>query len=76
VLLESNCDCCFGLKCYVDWLVEANISEKHALSIFRAEVISWDLEGLVCACVCRVARGEDRRKGPIRTNKSEAELDH
>jgi hypothetical protein len=24
----------------VDWLVEANVSEKHAVSIFRAEVTS------------------------------------
>jgi hypothetical protein len=30
----------------VGWVVEANISEKHAVSIFRAEVMSWDSEEL------------------------------
>jgi hypothetical protein len=28
----------------VDWLVEANDSEKCAVSIFRVEMICWDLE--------------------------------
>jgi hypothetical protein len=26
----------------VGWLVKANVSEKCALFLFRAEVISWD----------------------------------
>jgi hypothetical protein len=26
----------FGFRCHVNWLVEANISEKCAVSIFRA----------------------------------------
>jgi hypothetical protein len=29
----------------VDWLVEDNISEKCAISIFRAEMMRWDTEG-------------------------------
>jgi hypothetical protein len=28
----------------VDWLVEADVSEKCAVSIFWVEVISWDSE--------------------------------
>jgi hypothetical protein len=27
-------------------LVEANVPEKHAVSIFRAEVLSWNSKGL------------------------------
>jgi hypothetical protein len=30
----------------VDWLVEANTSEKHTVSIFRAEVTMLGIEGL------------------------------
>jgi hypothetical protein len=30
----------------VDWLVEANVSEKRTISIFRAEVIMLEIEGL------------------------------
>jgi hypothetical protein len=30
----------------VDWLVEASISEKCTVSIFRAEVIMLGIEGL------------------------------
>jgi hypothetical protein len=26
----------------VDWLLETNVSEKYAVSIFRDEVMSWD----------------------------------
>jgi hypothetical protein len=29
----------------VGWLVEANISAKHVVSIFRADVMSWDCVG-------------------------------
>jgi hypothetical protein len=39
----------------VDWLVETNVSEKRAVSIFRAEVLAGTQEGLctyVCVCVC------------------------
>jgi hypothetical protein len=43
----------------VDWLIEANVPEKCAVSIFRAEVMSQDSEGpYVCVCVCVVAGGE------------------
>jgi hypothetical protein len=31
-----------GLNHRVDWLVEANVSEKHAVPIFRTEVMSRD----------------------------------
>jgi hypothetical protein len=34
----------------VDWLIEANVLEKCAVSIFRTEVMIRDLEGL-----CKVA---------------------
>jgi hypothetical protein len=30
----------------VDWLVEANVSEKCAVSFFRVEVMRWDSQGL------------------------------
>jgi hypothetical protein len=30
----------------VEWLVEENVSEKRVVSVFRAEVTSWDSEGL------------------------------
>jgi hypothetical protein len=30
----------------VDWLVEANVSEKRTVSIFRAEVTMLGIEGL------------------------------
>jgi hypothetical protein len=29
----------------VESLAEANVSERRAVTIFRAEVISWDSEG-------------------------------
>jgi hypothetical protein len=29
----------------VDWLVQANVSQKRAVSIFRAEVMNRDSEG-------------------------------
>jgi hypothetical protein len=32
------CLCSFGLNRRVDWLVEANVSEMHAISIFSAEM--------------------------------------
>jgi hypothetical protein len=35
--------CSFGLRCCVDCLVEANISEKHAVSIFGAEVLMMEI---------------------------------
>jgi hypothetical protein len=31
----------------VDWLVEANVSEKHTLSIFRAEVMMFEIRGVI-----------------------------
>jgi hypothetical protein len=37
--------CSFGLSRLVDWLVEANHSEKRAVSILRVEVIIRDSEG-------------------------------
>jgi hypothetical protein len=30
----------------VDWLAEANVSEKSTVSIFRAEVTMMEIEGL------------------------------
>jgi hypothetical protein len=36
----------FWFRHHVDQLVKASISYKFADSIFRAEVISWDSEGL------------------------------
>jgi hypothetical protein len=45
----------FGVKAKSRWLVEANVSEKHAVSIFKAEVISQDSEG---PYIYRVARRE------------------
>jgi hypothetical protein len=30
--------CSFGLRSRVDSLIEANVSEKHAVTIFRPEV--------------------------------------
>jgi hypothetical protein len=33
-------------KYHVDWFVETNILEKCAFSIFRADVMSLDSEGL------------------------------
>jgi hypothetical protein len=47
--------CFFGLYRRVDWLVEANVSEKLAFSIFRAEggwKTSSKLFMRVCAPVC------------------------
>jgi hypothetical protein len=38
--------CCFGFRRHVDWLVEVNVSEKRAVSIFRAELIIWNSERL------------------------------
>jgi hypothetical protein len=35
----------FGLRCCMDWLAEANVLEKRAISIFRAQLISWHSEG-------------------------------
>jgi hypothetical protein len=35
----------FGLNHHVDLLVEANVSEKSAISIFRAEVMSRNCKG-------------------------------
>jgi hypothetical protein len=61
----------FGLSCCVDWLVEANVSEKHAVSIVRAEVMSWDCEGPYVGLMERKSEG----KGPVRTSEAEAELD-
>jgi hypothetical protein len=46
----------------VDCLAEVSILEKCAVSIFRAEVIMLDSEGLY-----RMAGGEVLRKGLIRT---------
>jgi hypothetical protein len=46
----------------VDWLVEANASEKRTVSIFRAEVIMLGIEGLN-----RVAGREVWGKEPIST---------
>jgi hypothetical protein len=34
--------CSFGLNRHVNWLVEANVSKKYVVSIFRAEVTSQD----------------------------------
>jgi hypothetical protein len=45
----------------VDWLVETNVSEKHTVSIFRAEVTMLGIEGFY-----RAAGREVCRKGPIR----------
>jgi hypothetical protein len=42
----------------VDWLVEAIVLEKHAVFIFKAEVMSWDSEGL-----CRMAGGKSEGMG-------------
>jgi hypothetical protein len=50
--------CSFGFRHHVDWLVGASILETYAVSIFMAEVMSWDSEALY-----RLAGGE----GPIRT---------
>jgi hypothetical protein len=41
----------------VDWLVEASVLDKHAVFIFRPEVMSWDSEGL-----CRFVRGKSEGK--------------
>jgi hypothetical protein len=37
----------------VDWLVEANVSEKHIVSIFKAEVTMLGIRGII----------QDGRKG-------------
>jgi hypothetical protein len=42
-----------GVRHNEDWLAEATVLEKHAVSISRAEVMIWDSEGLY-----RVVEGE------------------
>jgi hypothetical protein len=44
----------FGLRSRIDWLVEFNILEKHAVFIFRAKMICWESEGTY---TYRVAEG-------------------
>jgi hypothetical protein len=41
------CLCSFGLRRGVYWLVGTKVSEKRAVSIFKAEVMSWDNGGEV-----------------------------
>jgi hypothetical protein len=53
--------CSFRLNRYVDWLVQANVSGKRAVSIFRAEVMSLDCEGPHTKY--RVVGGEGEGKG-------------
>jgi hypothetical protein len=31
----------------VEWLTEANVTEKSVVSIFRAEAKSWDSRGII-----------------------------
>jgi hypothetical protein len=52
--------CCFGLDDHVDWLAEAIDVEKHAIFIFRAEVISLAWKG---PYIYQVVGGEVWRKG-------------
>jgi hypothetical protein len=33
----------------VDWLVEANVSEKLTVSFFRAEVTMLGIRGIICS---------------------------
>jgi hypothetical protein len=37
----------FWLHCHADWLSEADVLEKHVLSIFRAEVIGEDGDSML-----------------------------
>jgi hypothetical protein len=43
---------------------DANVSEKHAVSIFRAEVTNLGKEGL-----CRIREIKAERKRPVREKK-------
>jgi hypothetical protein len=40
------------IRCCVVWLVEASISEKHAVSIFSAEMLSRVSKRSMCAHIC------------------------
>jgi hypothetical protein len=42
----QNMICYSGFRHHVDWLVEANISQKHAVPIFSTEVMSNQTKGL------------------------------
>jgi hypothetical protein len=54
-------------------LVEANILEEHALSIFRAEKMSQDSEGPYI--YIGLQEGESEGKGPLGANVAQMELD-
>jgi hypothetical protein len=57
----------------VDWLIEANVLEKHAVSIFRAKMMSWDSEGFyryICVCVRVRAQWQEGRL-KVRSNQEE-----
>jgi hypothetical protein len=40
----------FGLRRHIDSLVDANVSEERAVSIYRTEVMSRYLEGPYAMC--------------------------
>jgi hypothetical protein len=62
----------FLVNQYVYWLVEDNISEKHAVSIFRSEMMSWDCDGPYIEGCSRGCLRERAQLGQVRQKLCQA----
>lgn len=74
----SFSDCSFQLRRHVDWLVEAYVSEKHNVAIFRAEVIAR-MHGPVvgfCQPVTRHLNPKKRHKSRHRSENLNSLVSH
>jgi hypothetical protein len=57
-------DVLFGFRCHVDWLVGANVVEKCVVSMFWAEVMSWDSTGII----------QNGRRGSLKERANQARV--